>query len=272
MRTNKGRAVRVISKAAMAKKRAAKAPKASSAFAKKVLAVVNRKEETKYAANNFGAQVVTDTAVIPASLQFALPKIAQGTGSNQRIGQKISQAHGRVDFQFYFVPTGVPPTANYPSQDMWVKIFKISSKAVKSYPQLTTLSANTLLDVGDQTSCDWNVTQPTQACAQMPISHEDFTGLVHTMRLTKNQGLPNNDNTVTNGPNTFGHAANTYSYTWKHKGNLLYDDTNSNYPTNYAPCFLIVVMNTDGTPVVPPGGGVLPIQYFTRSHIWYKDV
>lgn len=260
-------------KKALARLNARAKPTIGKRFAKMVLAVVNRKEETKYAARDFGAQVATDTLVIPSSLQFACPKVSQGIGSNQRIGQKIAQAHGRVDFQFYFVPTSVPPApGNAPTQDIYVKIFKVNSKIVKSYPQMTSLSANTLLDVGNQTSCDWNVTQPTQACAQMPLSHEDFSGLVHTMRLTKNQGFPNNDNTGTNSPNTFGHPANRYSYSWKHKGNLLYDDTNSDFPTNYAPCFMIVVMNTDGTPVIPPGGGNNPVQYYTRSHIWYKDV
>ena len=247
-----------------AKKKASKAPKASSTFAKKVLAVVARKEETKYVSTQLGGASIPGTLTVPANLVACLPKVGQGPGSFQRIGQKINMAHGRVDFQIYLVPSGT----NYPTQDVWVKLFLLNSKQAKSYAQVATLSANTLLDQGDGTTTDWAVVAGAGAYQFMPLSKEDFSGSVRTIKLTKNQGSPNADLNTTNGPNTFGRVGAVFSVPWTHKGTLIYDEgaTPTNYPTNYAPVYAFVAMNSDQTPYQ----GLVDVQ--TRLHMWYKDI
>lgn len=231
-------------------------------FAKKVMAVVTKKEETKYAATALPITGVTDSLLVPTGLIPCLPKLAQGPQSNQRVGQKISMAHGKVDFSFFLIPSGV----NYPTQDVYVKIFLLRSKQAKSYGQVALLPGATLLDGGNQTSNDWAITVATAIeLNQYPLSHEDFAGHIKTIRLIKNQGVPNNDLNPGTAPNTFGHISANYSYRWKHKGSLLYDDTGSNNPTNFAPVFGVVAYNSDNTLF----GGL--VQYYARQHMWYKD-
>jgi len=243
--------------------RAGMRKKINKVFKNKVLAVVKKEEENKYVAASLGVVGVLGTLTVPTGLIPAIPKIAQGVQSNQRIGQKIDYCRGRVDFQFFLISDG---SGAYPSQDVWIKVFKLNSKQAKSYGQVALLPGNTLLDVGNQTSTDWNAGTPTTAIeySQMPLSSEDFTGSIHTIRLTKNQGVPNGDLSAGQSPNTFGHPAACYSYSWKHS-KLLYDDTSSNNPTNFAPIFGVVAMNTDNTPF----NGQL--QYVARQHIWFKD-
>ena len=249
--------------AAFFKKRSA-APKASSKFAKKVLAVVNRKEETKYVSKQLGGANIPGTLVVPGNLVPCIPQLTQGVGSFQRIGQKINMARGRVDFQIYLIPAA---GAQYPTQDVWVKIFLLNSKQAKSYAQVATLSSNTLLDQGDGTTTDWSVVANAGAYQFMPLSKEDFSGSVRTIKLTKNQGQANSDLNTTNGPNTFGRVGAVTSFSWKHKAPLLYDEgVATNYPTNYAPVYAFCAMNSDQTPYQ----GLVDVQ--TRLHMWYKDV
>ena len=233
------------------------------AFRKKVQAVLAKEGETKYAANDLGVVGVTSTLLVPTGLIPMIPKISQGVPSDQKVGQIISHAHGRVDFQFFLISNGA---GAYPTQDVWVKIFKLTSKQAKSYGQVALLPGATLLDNGNQTTTDWSVPASAPSYNQMPLSKEDFAGSSKLIRLTKNQGTPNGDLTPGQAPNTFGHPAALYSMTWKHKGKLMYDDTGSLNPTNYAPVFAIVAFNTDNTPF----NGQL--QYIARQHIWYKDM
>lgn len=242
-----------------------RAAKPTKAFAKKVMAVVNRREETKYVATQLGGANIPSTLVVPGNLVPMLPRVAQGVGSFQRIGQKINMAHGRVDFQFYLIPAA---GAQYPTQDVWVKVFILNSKQAKSYAQVATLQPNTLLDQGDGTTTDWSVIANAGAYQFMPLSSEDFSGYVKTIKLTKNQGQPNADLNTSNAPNTYGRVGAVCSFTWKHKSTLIYDEAPgaANYPTNYAPVYAICAMNSDQTPYQ----GLVDCQ--TRLHMWYKDL
>lgn len=230
-------------------------------FTKAVLSIVNKKEETKYVAKQLGGANVPSTLVVPANLVPAIPVLIQGIQSNQRIGQKITNVFCKVDFQFYLIPAA---GAQYPTQDVWVKIFKLNSKEAKSYAQVASLTGGTLLDQGDQTTTDWSVPANAGSYQFMPLSKENFKGAVKTINLTKNQGQANADLNTTNQPNTYGKVASIYSYTFKHSS-LVYDDTGTNYPTNFAPVFAICAMNTDQTPYQ----GL--VDYQCRLHMWYKD-
>lgn len=234
-------------------------------FTNAVLAIVNKKEETKYVASEpvLPATGIISTITLPAGLVPYIPPVVQGVASNQRIGQKISNVHGRVDFQFYLIPN---VGAKYPTEDIMIKLFKLTSKAVKSYQQISAIQAGTLLDIGSQASTDWTNPAFAISYSQMPISREDFSGSTHTIRMRKNQGTPSGDLGSSQSPNTYGYGAKSYSFTWKHKGNLLYDDTGINNPTNYAPIYAVVAYNPDNTLY----DGLC--QYTCRSHMWFKDV
>jgi hypothetical protein len=265
--------------AAKGKRHAKKAASASPAFAKKVLAVLEKKAEKKYIADNTGTvgglSGTNDNLLVPTGLVPLIPKLGQGTQSNQRIGQKISNAHGRVDFQFFFIGNG---SGVYPTNDVYVRVYKLESKSAKSYGQVALLPGGTLLDQGNQTTSDWNAGTLGNSYglvySQMPLSHEDWRGTHKTIRLTKNQGVTNGDAASGQAPNTFGHPAGHLSMTWTHKGSILYDDTPTggggtggpSNPTNFAPVYGVVAYNSDNTPFNSQ------VQFVTRIHMWYEDV
>jgi len=245
----------------------------SKTFAKNVLKVLEKKAERKYISNP-SALMPTSGSIgsisVPVDLVPCIPKLGQGTQSNQRVGQKVSNAHGRVDFQFFLISNGA---GAYPTQDTIVRVYMLNSVAAKSYGQVSLLPNNTLLDNGDQTTQDWPAGTAGNyygiASSQQPLSHEDWRGSHKEIRLIKNQGVPNGDITPGQAPNTFGHPANRLSMTWKHKGNLLYDDVagaGPSNPTNYAPVFAVVAYNPDNTLFNGQ------IQYVYRTHYWFEDI
>lgn len=84
-----------------AKKAENRRGKKFSSFAKKVLAVVNRKEETKYVSQQIQQQVPMGQALVtPAGLFNCLASVTQGVGDYQRVGEKISPVRAAIDFSF----------------------------------------------------------------------------------------------------------------------------------------------------------------------------
>lgn len=233
------------------------------AFAKKVLAVVNRKEETKYIAETVALQEPIATIAVPGNLETMIPKLTQGVQSNQRIGQKISNAHGRVDFMFFLNPG--TSSDNTASQDVKLRVYELRSKSIKNYALIGGLSSKTLLDVGNQTTSDWDTTTfNALQYTQMPLSKEDFAGSFKTVHLRRNFGQANGG--VEAGVLTYGQIGGSCSMSWKHKGNLVYNDAADEYPTNFAPMYAIVAYNPDGSTYLGQ------VQAYYRRHMWYKDV
>jgi len=239
-----------------------KPPAAKSAFAKRVLAVVNRKEETKYIANGLDLFEPLATITIPGGLSSMIPILAQGVQSNQRIGQKIANAHGRVDFTFFLNPG--TSSDNTASQDVKIRVYELKSKSVKNYALVSSLEANTLLDQGNQSTVDWGTTLNTLQYAQMPLSKEDWVGHFTTVHLRRNFGLANGG--TESSVLTYGQIGGSCSLTWKHSGNIVYNDANDQYPSNFAPLYAMVAYNADGSKY---NGQV---QVYIRRHMWYKDV
>lgn len=235
-------------------------PRPSPQFAKNVLAVVNRKEETKYVAQQLAVADVPDTLIVPTNLQACIPDLLQGTKSSERIGQKVSGVNGRVDFTFVLNPGTT--SENTASHDVYVRIFLIRSKSVKDSSKISSLTNDTLLDNGNQNSIDWKSAPDALFYEKMPLSKEDFVGRHKTIHLRKNFGLANGG--TESSVLTYGQIGARCSYRWSHKSNLLYDDK-GNVPTNFAPLFAYVAYNVDGSTY---NGQV---QVFTRLHMWYKD-
>jgi len=236
---------------------------APPSFAQKVMAVVHKNEETKYVASVVALNEPADTLAVPTDLRMCLPKVAQGVGSNQRIGQKIDNAHGKVQLTFILNPDA--GSAATISQDVIVRVYTLTSKQAKSAGQVALLPGNTLLDNGDQTTTDWNTAANALGYAQQPLSKEDFSGKFREVRLTKNFGKANSG-TASDPTLTYGKIFGRVSLPWKHKSNLLYDDQGTNYPTNYAPIYAYVAYNSDGSLFKGQ------VQVVTRLHMWFKDV
>lgn len=252
-------------KRALARLRAKRATKPTRAFAKKVMAVVNKEEETKYRADDI--QKSQDLGVglaVPTDLVSALPTLNQGVGSFQRVGQQIDNVRGKTHFSFS-IPSSYSATTNWV-----VRVIMLTSRQVKSYAQIGSLAAGTLLDNGDGTTLDWNagVTQVI-TLAQRPLANENFGGSFREFRLSKNSGQLNGDTSTPPPSSNGGHFPSNAGFTWhwKHKGKLMYDET-SVRPNNYNPMFMLVAYPLDYSTI----GEQAPIKATIRTEMYYKDV
>lgn len=239
----------------------------SANFAKAVLTVVGKKEETKYVAEDIQKAALIDTnIVIPTDLVSALPNLGQGVGSFQRVGQQVSEVRGKTHFSMS-LPYNYAPSSNWV-----VRIYMLTSKQIKSFNQRGSLAVNTLLDNGDGTTIDWDPgTTQVVTLSQRPLARENFTGKFREFRFAKNSGALNNDaSTPPPAPNG-AHYATSHQFTWewKHKGKVLYDEA-GNLPTNYNPMFILVSYPVDNYPVTvgPPN---CPVLMTIRTEMYYKD-
>lgn len=202
-----------------------------------------------------------------------IPRLAQSSvAANQstRVGNKVSNVTVRADFQFWINPTR-PAAA---SADYMVRVFIVKAKRIKSNAQIITLPAAALLDGGDSTSFDWTPSSSVadKALAMYPINKEMFTVCkTKTFRLCVNQGGQTGDPTVGNAPLLDRHQHHEFSYTHKHKSNLIYVDNNigTNVPENLNLFCYAVVWDANANPSPFTAGNVLAS---CRTHMWFKDM
>lgn len=248
------------------RRKASKTAKPGKQFARKVLAVVEKKIETKYVADDIQKAVPVDcNIVIPADLVFAAPSLTEGVGSWQRVGQRISNIRGKTHFNF-----SIP--YNYSASTNWVvRVYMLTSRQVKSFAQVSALPANSLLDNGNGTTEDWNPgTTQVVTLSQRPLSRENFSGKFRDFKLTKNSGSLNGDTSTLPPSSNGGHhpSDRQYTWNWSHKGTVQYDE-NGNVPTNFNPMFILVAFPYDNTPV--PESLVSPVNATIRTEMYYKD-
>lgn len=245
--------------------RKAQEAKPTKAFAKKVMAVVNKEEETKYRADDVQkSQDVGVGLAVPTDLVSALPTLSQGVGSFQRVGQQIDNVRGKTHFSFS-IPSSYAATTNWV-----VRVIMVSSRQVKSFAQIGSLAAGTLLDNGDGTTLDWNAgTTQVITLSQRPLANENFKGSFREFRLSKNSGQLNGDTSTPPPSANGGHFPSNAAFTWnwKHKGKLMYDET-ATRPNNYNPMFLLVAYPLDYSAI----GEQAPIKATIRTEMYYKDV
>jgi len=190
--------------------------------------------------------------------------MTQGTGSFQRIGEKISNVSGRTLFSFTL------DQGNAVSQDLFVRIYYGTSKSARNPTAIGALAAGSLLDNGDGTSKDWLPLSGTNALqlAQQPVQKEAWTLRHKTMKFLKNPGTLNNEATLTS-PNI---NKDTYQFIWRwnRKSNSLFQTTgDTTSPTNYCPVYAIVAWYADGTTSTPVN---LPVFCTIRSEVRFHDV
>lgn len=239
---------------------------AKSAFAKKVLAVVNRKEETKYSGEwIYSAQILQPSVVVPGNLYRTLPGIAQGNGDNQRIGDSITPVRARVLFSVGF------NTNSAYLVDQIVNIWLLRPKGASTAAQVNAIPAATLLKVGDGTNRDAN--EPNQQLMvnelnRLPINTDQFTPLKHfQFRMAKGLGFPNSAGPPGAGdsPTTITHQPIKYlSYTYK-PPTLKYNGAADTLPTNHYPVWCAWVTNVDGST------SQAQLNISVRGELYFKD-
>lgn len=238
----------------------------NSAFAKKVISVVNRKYETKYVAENI---VNPSTAILagqitPANFQRILPRQVQGNGENQRIGNTTQPTRART----YWTVFPADTTLNL--YDITVNIVVVRVKGASTDTAVAGTPGGDFLKVGDGTNIDPN--DPNQESMlgllnRYPVNTDRYTVLKHFKhRFCKGPNNINGAVGLANAPPTAGTPlpCKVFSFSWK-PPTLLYDNAAATLPTNHYPVYLLWATANDGSAYV---GNV---KYLVRSEMFYKD-
>ena len=249
-----------------AKKAENRRGKKFSSFAKKVLAVVNRKEETKYVSQQIQQQVPMGQALVtPAGLFNCLASVTQGVGDYQRVGEKISPVRAAIDFSFNWT------NDQSNNQDVVVNLWIVTAKGANSRVALPTVPVGEFLQVGNGTNRDPD--DPNQPLMlnqinHMPLNRDQYTGLKHyRFRMRRGTGAQANQ-----GPATIVAPTGTTAkedqryirYSWK-PPTLKYNGFADVFPTSHYPVYGYWVTNADGSAY----GDTLHIS--TKVHLWFKD-
>lgn len=252
-------------------------------------------EETKYQATTLQLNRFLDPAIhTPGTDMLPLvPKIAVGTGENQRIGRKVTPVRCRVAVNLSFAQTNpgapTPPAEQQRSQNIYAVMYVLRSKSYKNFYQWEQ-SPNwaNILDNGDGTSvpCGYQAGATPfwtldASYLSKPIESSEYTLIAkRIVKLTKNVGMIDagvaGNSQVPNLVNTSYRGSFSYKLP-----TLQYDDTNSvqfqGYPTNanvilavgwcYADNQGTYDVDAEGNPVAPYSA----LSLTAVNHVWYKD-
>jgi len=239
---------------------------ARTAFAKKVLNVVSKKEETKYVSQQLQQTVAMGQALItPAGLFNCLTPVGQGVGDFQRIGEKIQPVKACVDFSFHWT------NDNSNNQDVIVNLWIVKAKGADSRVALPTVPIGEFLNVGNGTNRDPDdANQPLMLTQvqHMPLNTDQYSKLKHyRFRMRRGAGAQANQGPATIVAPTGVPANEDFKlirYTWK-PPQLKYNTAADQFPTSHYPVYGYYVTNADGSAY----GDTLHIS--TRTHLWFKD-
>jgi len=246
-------------------KKAVRAAK-KSAFAKKVLNVVNKKEETKYVAQQLQQQVAMGQALVtPAGMFNCLTPVTQGVGDFQRIGEKITPVKAAIDFSFNWT------NEQSNNQDVVVNLWVVLAKGANSRIALPTVPIGQFLNVGNGTNRDpddGNQPLMLNQVNHMPLNKDQWTQLRHyRFRMRRGTGAQANQGpaTIVAPTGTTANEDQRYiRYSWK-PPTLKYNTNADAFPTSHYPVYGYYVTNADGSAY----GDTLHIS--TRTHLWFKD-
>jgi hypothetical protein len=240
----------------------------NSAFAKKVLKVVNRGEETKMVAENILTPAVAIPAAqtTPANLARIMPRLGQGTGDFQRIGDQINPLRACT----YWTVFPAETTLNL--YDITVNLVIVKVKGAGTDLAVAATPGTDFLRVGDGTTVDPN--NPNQESMltlinRYPVNTERYTVLKHFRhRFCKGPnsingavGAAGNNNPPTAGP---ANPTHVFKYSWT-PPSLKYDNGAATLPTNHYPVYLIWATANDASAYV---GNV---KFAVRSEMYFKD-
>jgi len=240
----------------------------NSLFAKKVLKVINRKEETKYVAQNILSPAVAVPAAqtTPLNLARVLPFLTQGAGDFQRIGDKISPMKACTYWTVFPDPqlTGL--------YDITLNLVIVRVKGAATDVAVAATPGTDFLRVGNGGTTDPN--DPNQETMltninRYPVNTERYTVLKHFKRrfckgansINGPVGAGTNNSPPTGGPAAPLHV---FKYSWKPPA-LLYDNAAATLPTNHYPVYLIWATNNDAS------GFASPVKFAVRSEMYFKD-
>jgi len=230
------------------------------------MAVVKRKEETKYVAETIiQASVVGQAAATPGAFFRLVPNLAQGVQDNQRIGDSIAPTRLVNSFIFHF------PSDLQNNQDIVVNLWIVKVKGAASQTTVAGILPNQFLRVGNGNNADpVDPNQPNmlQVVNTYPLNTDQYTNLRHyRFRMRRGIGLPTNTNTASEVAPTGVRGLDMYKeikYVCSPPG-LKYSNAGFTTPSNFYPVALVYATNADGSAY----GDTLRMTI--NSQLYYKD-
>lgn len=249
----------------------------TSSFAKKVMAVVKRQEETKYVAGDFDSAghvhpalwYTTPNIVNINSVSPALPQLTQGVGDYQRVGQKIQPTSLSVNLRI-----GLNPQDLSANSLIGVIYYGVTTQA-GSWANANPLPTAAFLDNGDGTNSTW---AGLRNQLNLPTDRTLVKVKRITFRLSKSGGIQNGDNAPPAPPATEngnfstsnGLSEKNFVLRFKTPKTLVYNMIGDNYPQNYAPFYFVGFCHADGSaPVAVTDNNLVNIS--SRCHMRFKD-
>lgn len=250
-----------------------KGRRVASKFAKRVMAIVRRSEETKYVAtdvNSAGAPNgpnwnPTPNMVNINSIKPAVPILLQGVGDYQRIGQRIAPVSLKVTLNIGLNPQDL--SANSLIGCIWYGTAKNGGSWANANPLPTTA----VLDNGDGTDVAW---AGLRNQLNLPFDRTLVSLKRIVFRLSKTSGIQNSDN---GGPATpagnystaNGLSEKSFVLRFKPPKQLVYNLIADTYPQNYAPFYYIGFCHADGSNYTAQDNELVNVS--SRVHMRFKD-
>lgn len=245
-------------------------PRAS--FAKKVLSIVRKSEETKFQREAIEVDVRHNSTVTgPNDWYRCLPWIVLGTNAAQRIGDVIKPIIGKLHVEIRFA------TDEQNTRDIYAVFYLITSKRQKAYAnenangQMST-EGDSFLRAGDDAVTYFD---GSWLGSTLPIELDSFTLLkkkvIHMYRASGKSNEAGVVGTLTGEGMYCNAGRNQVNFTVPFKvPTLKYSPGFPKLPNNFAPFYGIGYYYADGTPADTLDNGLIYVS--TSCELWYKDV
>lgn len=243
------------------------------AFAKKVMAVVGRREETKYVANAVDSNraalpnlwYTSPNIVAVGNFNPALPTLTQGTDDYQRVGNKIAPKSLAVSLKIGL------RAEDLSANSLIGVIYYGTSRTEKTWQNNNPLQTAAILDNGDGTN---TIFGGTRFDLTKPLDKKLVNARRITFRLSKTAGIQNSDNGgATTVPGNFstsnGLSEKSFILRFRPPKSLSYQLATSTMPTNYAPWYVIGFCHADGS--APTAADAELVNVNAKCHMYFKD-
>lgn len=206
--------------------------------------IVNGQLEKKFVSNAVQAANFNSSIAVIGDMKSLVPQVTSGTGSWQRLDQRITPLRLTTTWHFSF-----SDTINR-SMNIIITLYCFHKKNVKYVPDMiqdVTTNGIQLLSAGNS-----GIVQPYNGYVtegDLPINKDSYQLIKkYTFQLTNNVGLPNGDLTPGNAPNVSLAASHKkISLTVKTPKQLTYKPTTGIvYPDGFAPFWAVGYAHVGG--------------------------
>lgn len=245
----------------------------TGSFAKRVMRVINKTEETKYVANAYdaaGNQLPTlwySQGNLGAVGDFypALPRLGQGTDDYQRVGNKITPVSMAVSLKIGL------NAQDLSANSLIGVIYYGTSRTEKTWQNNNPLQTAGILDNGDGANTSWG---GVRYDLTKPLDKKIVNARRIVFRLSKTGGIQNSDvGGATTQPGNFatsnGLSEKSFMLRFRGPKSLMYQQATSQYPSNYAPWYAVGFCHADGSALTAADANLVNVN--SKCHMYFKD-